>query len=240
MRYISKPQNSEARILLDDARRTLRALGLTESYDNFNEYAQLNNILRREQKSICCYCQKKITHHNTPNEGGSHNEHFYPERGANARPDLQLDYENLYACCNTTKDSEEALKHCGWSKHESLIPTNFLRDPSCSSFFLYNTDGEITPTGPYRRYEDFKRNENKLTTHQQEILNAIDILNLNINSLKEFRRKVIADVHKSMLNCTKQQLQHRILTLDNPASGEYAPMIDLVLFFIKKRIASMP
>lgn len=240
MRYIPKPQNSEARMLLDNARLSLRALGISESYDNFNERTQLNDMLRAEQKCICCYCQKRITHHNTPNEGGSHNEHFFPERGADARPDLQLDYENLYACCNTTKDSEESLKHCGWSKHDSLLPNNFLSDSSCTTFFLYNTDGEITPTGPYRRYEDFKRNRNMLTLQQQEILNAIDILKLNINSLKDFRRKVIADVHKLMLYRTKQQLQHLISTLNNPIGGEYTPMIDLVLFIIKKRIASMP
>lgn len=239
MRYIPKPQDSDARLLLDKARLSLRALGLAESYDNFNEYAELNDLLRKEQKCICCYCQKKITHHNSPNDGGSHNEHFFPEHGANARPDLQLDYENLYACCNTTKDSEESLKHCGWSKHDSLIPNNFLMDSSCSSYFSYNTDGEITPTGPYRRYDEFWTNRDMLTPHQQEILNAIDILKLNINSLTDFRRKVIADVHKSMFNRTKQQLQHRLTILNNPVDGEYTPMIDLVMFIIKKRIASM-
>lgn len=239
MRHIPKPQNSPARQLLVTERQSLRASGLAETYDNFNPKKQLNDYLRAEQQCICCYCQKHIDHHNNPNEGGSHNEHFYPERGPHAYPHLQLAYDNLFACCNATKDSEEALKHCGWSKHDTLLLTNFLLDPKCSSYFKYNTDGEITPVGPYRKYCDFHQNRQLLTPMQRELTDAIDVLKLNIDSLTLFRRQVIADVQKSMLNCTKQQLLHRISILNHPLDGVLAPMVDLVLFILKQRISNM-
>lgn len=239
MRYIPKPQNSSARRLLDESRDTMRQNGISETYDNFGPKRELNDLLRQEQKHICCYCQKQILHHYKPAEGGSHNEHFYPEKGAHAHPALQLDYENIYACCNTTMDLEERLKHCGWSKHDTLLSTNFLADPNCSDYFKYNADGEITPVGPYQKYNEFCAHRDALTPNQQEILKTIDILKLNIDSLKLFRRQVIADVQKSMIGCSKQQLQHKLTLLNLPTTGYFVPMVDLVMYIIKKHISRM-
>lgn len=103
MRYIHKSRNSQARTLLNKACRNLRNSGVKVIYDNFSDKKKLNNFLRAEQKNICCYCQRRIDHFQGDNEFGSHNEHFEPEGGPNARIDLQLSYENIYACCNKSK-----------------------------------------------------------------------------------------------------------------------------------------
>ena len=62
MRYIPKPDNSSAKTLLESAKMVMRGAGIAELYNNFKEKKQLNDILREEQKHICCYCQCRIDH----------------------------------------------------------------------------------------------------------------------------------------------------------------------------------
>lgn len=232
--------DSPARVLLENAREQMRKAGISETYEHFNSKKELNDILRNEQMHICCYCQQRITHHNAPpNEGGSHNEHFYPEKGPNGCVELQLSYENLYACCNVSKDFEERLKYCGWSKHETLLPINFLSLRECSDLFKYNLDGEILPVGPFRSYGDFIANRELLPTQQQEVLNFIDVLKLNIESLTLARRQIMEDIMSFMKNKTIGQLQHKIQLLNNPVNKEFVPMVDMVIYFLKQRVARL-
>lgn len=238
MRTIQKSKKSTALALLESEKKKMQESGISVLYDNFNPKKELNDYLRQEQHGVCCYCQRRITHHNKPNEDGSHNEHFYPENGINGREDLQLDYNNLFACCNTTKDFEEKLKHCGDAKHDTLLDPNFLLDSSCSTLFKYNHDGEMTPTGPYRTYAEFLDNEPNLTHSQQSILYAIKVLNLNVNSLKEMRLGIQSDTFKFMIGKTAAQLQHKIAVLNVPSPDEdYVPMVDFVIFLLKERVS---
>ena len=133
MRYIPKHQHSKAQVLLNKARVSMRQAGISETYDHFHEKKQLNDILRKEQKHICCYCQRRILQ-GKDNEG-SHNEHFEPEGGSHARVDLQLEYHNLYACCNASKGFEKRLQHCGEHKGDAGINHNFLRMHDCADYF---------------------------------------------------------------------------------------------------------
>ena len=99
MRHIEK-RPSPPYIAAWKASRT--AAGQNHAYDEFDHKQQINDDLREDQHHICCYCQQKITHFQGNNKGGSHNEHLVPENGPHGNYALQVDYSNLFACCNTT------------------------------------------------------------------------------------------------------------------------------------------
>lgn len=233
MRYIPKPSNSEARLLLDKARMEMRTIGISEIYDHFNEKKQLNDILRKEQKMICCYCQRRIDHFQGGNEAGSHNEHFMPERGSYARVDLQLDYENLFACCNISKGFEKRLQHCGEHKGQDMVRRNFLRMRNCSDYFKYNTNGEILPQCHWNSFQEILEHKNELTYIQKDALQMIEVLNLNVESLMTFRRNVLNDILSYAHGKSRQQLERKVQIL-NTKQDEYIQLLDMVLFFLKK------
>lgn len=233
MRYIHKSRNSQAHTLLNKACRNLRKSGVKVIYDNFNDKKKLNNFLRAEQKNICCYCQRRIDHFQGDNESGSHNEHFEPEGGPNARIDLQLSYENIYACCNKSKGLKKNLQHCGEYKGSEVIQRNFLQMRKCSDYFKYNVNGEILPQCPMNNFNDVCNNRGALTSIQSEALQMIEVLNLNVDSLKEFRRKVVDDILNSTLDKSKQQLNYTIQKL-NTEQKEYVQLVDMVIYFLKK------
>lgn len=233
MRYIPKLKKSPADVLLRNARTWMQTAGVNESYDKFRDKARLNDILREEQKHICCYCQRRIDHFQGDNERGSHNEHFEPENGPNARTDLQLDYENIFACCNTTKGFEKQLQHCGEYKGSSVINQNFIRMRNCLKFFKYNSNGEILPECSMNDYEEIRANRNALTPIQKDALQMIETLNLNVKSLKDFRKSVQADIYKYALGKSRQQLLHKAQLL-NTEKREYIQLIDMILYFLKR------
>jgi uncharacterized protein (TIGR02646 family) len=68
-------------------------------YDEFDKKSDLNKLLQEDQHYICCYCQQALEKSTT---NGSHNEHLEPQHGPYTKPHLQMDYNNLLACCNTT------------------------------------------------------------------------------------------------------------------------------------------
>ena len=61
----------------------------------------------------------------------------------------------------------------------------------------------------------------------------IEVLNLNVDSLKEFRRKVVDDILNSTLGKSKQQLNYTIQKL-NTEQKEYVQLVDMVIYFLKK------
>ena len=233
MRYIPKPNYSSARILLENARQQMESAGMSELYEHFHEKEQLNSILREEQKFICCYCQRRIDHYQGDTDKGSHNEHFEPEGGEHARVDLQLSYENLYACCNTSRGYEKRLQYCGVYKGDKKINRNFLNDQNCSDYFKYNTNGEILPACSMNDYKEICEHRNQLTDIQKDALQMIETLNLNVESLKNFRKGVQADLFKFAVKMSKQQLEHQILVL-NTERKEFVQLVDMLLYFLKR------
>ena len=95
--------------------------------------------LMNEQHGICCYCECCLT------GDDFHIEHFRPKGLAQFRP-LQLDYNNLHACCVKIPngDTEE---HCGHKKGNMW--DNKLVSPlevDCEDHFSYSLDGRIHGT----------------------------------------------------------------------------------------------
>lgn len=239
MRYISKPNYSSALTLLEDARKKMQDAGISELYEHFYEKEQLNSILREEQKQICCYCQRRIDHYQGENECGSHNEHFEPENGDHARPDLQLDYNNIFACCNLSKGFEKHLQHCGEHKGCNVINRNFLVLRNCSDYFKYNTNGEILPQCSMNSYEDIRKHRELLNEMQRDALQMIEVLNLNVKSLTDFRKNVQTDIFKYALNKSQKQLEYKVQLL-NTERKEYVQLVDMVLYFLKKIAQNAP
>ena len=96
----------------------------------------LKNSLLAEQKYICCYCECRIA------DATSHIEHFRP-KDQNQFPQLQLDYNNLFASC-TKRPTGSSDEHCGHKKGSYFSPD--LVSPlevDCSSHFKYKMDGSI-------------------------------------------------------------------------------------------------
>lgn len=233
MRYIPKPQGSLARCMLDLAKAEMRDAGISELYEHFHDKRVLNDILRKEQKGICCYCQQKIDHYQEPNLCGSHNEHLHPENGPYAREDLQLDYENIYACCNYSKGFERRLQHCGEHKTYQVINRNFLNGHDCSHYFKYNSNGEILPQCPMESYKEICENVDRLTDTQKDALQIIAVLNLNVQSLVNRRKGIIDEVFKFVQTVTPEQISHKILTISSEQE-QYLEFVDMILFYLKK------
>ena len=225
--------------LLEDARKKMQEAGISELYEHFYEKEQLNSILREEQKQICCYCQRRIDHFQGENECGSHNEHFEPENGDNARPDLQLDYYNLFACCNLSKGFEKHRQHCGEHKGCNVINRNFLALRNCSDYFKYNANGEILPQCSMNSYKDICKHRESLNEMQRDALQMIEVLNLNVKSLTDFRKNVQTDIFKYALNKSPKQLESKVQLL-NTERKEYVQLVDMVLYFLKKIAQKSP
>ena len=229
MRYIAKSNNSDAFVLLEKAKQEMRNAGISCLYNHFNEKENLNNILRREQKQICCYCQQRIEHYQGISLTGSHNEHFFPETHFEKK---QLDNDNIFACCNRTKGYEKRFQYCGEYKADNIIEVNLLLDEECSRYFKYNVNGEILPNSSiYNSYDEFIQHRELLTSDQSKALSMIEGLNLNEKDLKFRRKNIISDLFESAKFLSTHKIQHKILVLHNEQE-RYIEFVDLVIYYL--------
>jgi len=231
MRYIKKKINSQASVLLLNWIKERKKAKQSVFYSDFDRKEELNGYLRSEQKGICCYCQQPITHFQKDSYEGSHNEHFLPENGIYGRPDLQMEYMNIYASCNYSKGKKPSDQHCGEAKHDSKIDTNFLQKVSCHSYFKYNTIGEIVPSCPFLTIRDCEINYCKLTPSQQEAFKTIKVLNLNQTSLVALRKKEQTILFEILNKLSKDQINARIQLWNN--SNTFPRFIDMLLYYMK-------
>jgi uncharacterized protein (TIGR02646 family) len=228
MRYITK--GNEPGII--SSYRTLRqSAGQLVSYPDFNQKEDLNDILRKEQGKICCYCLQSIDHFQKPNEAGSHNEHLIPQQGANGNALLQMDYNNIYACCNYTKDLPNPDSYCGEHKGDELI-TNFIQQVNCRTFFKYNSIGEILPNGIYETEAEYITNENILPQNQKETLKTIKVLNLNQSVLKKRRADLINQILPLISNISTQQAQSKIQRMIN--LDTLPPFVEVNIYYLNQ------
>lgn len=106
----------------------------SDDMDGKNRRETLRKSLIKEQGDICCYCMKRISLKN------SHIEHFRPKVFF---PDIDLDYQNLFASCNG--DGKIFLdEHCGhkkedWWSEAMISPT----ESEIETMFRYTLDGKI-------------------------------------------------------------------------------------------------
>lgn len=159
--------------------------------------SEVRNSLKNEQHGICCYCECRLY-------DDFHIEHFKP-KGLPEFVSLQLDYNNLHACCMKVP-SGSSEKHCGHKKGNTW--DDLLISPlelDCESHFSYTLDGEIHETD-----ERGKR--------------TIQILNLNCELLKASRASLLKFFQELPEEDKEQEINTHI---DNGAEvfGEYYTMI---------------
>lgn len=114
---------------------------LYESYDVVpSEYKnKLKDILIQEQNSRCAYCNKRI------DSTTSTIEHYIPRNGENGDISKSLDYNNLFAVCNTTKNLPFNKKTCDDRKGDLLLSID-PRNQSHIDTIKYDKKGTISST----------------------------------------------------------------------------------------------
>jgi uncharacterized protein (TIGR02646 family) len=202
-------------------------------YDDFDKKKELNEILRIEQRHICCYCQQIITHYQGDNWAGSHNEHLIPQRGKFGNSDLQMDYFNIFASCNYSKNNRPGHTYCGEAKGDRLIYP-IINDPMCSEYVKYNTLGEILPNGKYSSIAEYVENSANLSTIEADILNAIQVLNLNCNYLRNERKSLLNTLFEVIIKIDKERLVQKIN--DFESGSKCYRFIDMLLYYMKMKV----
>jgi len=131
------------------------------------EKKEVKDSLMKEQGYICCYCERRLTGED------SHIEHFKPQSEGNVD---SLDYTNMLCSCQNQLD-KGIPKHCGHSK-ANWFDEDFLISPldhDCEGRLAYTADGQIHPAN---------KSDDAATM-------TIEKLKLNIEILKDFRKKAI-------------------------------------------------
>lgn len=232
MRYIKKGQEPA---FMSQWKAQCRQAGQLLAYNDFNNKAKLNEILRAEQHHICCYCQQRLSHFQGDKAGGSHNEHLVPEFGEYGDFDKQMDYSNLYACCIDSrglKKKERAKRHCGEAKEDKLI-RGFIQEKNCSSFFRYNILGEIIPNGEYDSWADYMKHEADLSGDVKDAMEAISVLNLNCHFLKEDRKRDLDALVRVINLLSKEKVNEKMREFERAET--YPRYIDMLLYFMAKK-----
>lgn len=228
-----------------------RPTGNTPLYRHYSYKRQLNEELRSEQHYICCYCQRSIKHFYDPTKGGigaikyegSRNEHLYPESGHPNSVALQVDYNNLYACCVDSmghKEYEKHLRYCDVAKDNNLVPEliNLINDVNCSTYFRYTLEGEIIPNGQYNSWNEYLKNAKVLSQDLKDALTCIYVLNLNCVTLVADRIQCITALTTILGGKSKSELTQ--IKKNMISSPSYPSYIDLCIQLIDNRINQMP
>lgn len=170
------------------------------------EKKDIRNSLLKEQHSLCCYCECRISNNYADESESFHIEHFKP-KDKDKFPQLQLEYSNLHASCIKNKSNDSDI-HCGHRKgneySDSLISP---LEEDCASHFVYELDGTIV-------YTDHRGKE------------TIRILHLDSNLLNISRKKLI---DYFLFDVEENNLENEISChLDESLStfGEFYTMIE--------------
>lgn len=156
-------------------------------YENLPKDDTRTSLLT-EQGYLCCYCMKRI-----PESGkipGSKIEHFLCQ---DYHSQDELNYSNMLLACTGNEGSPERLQTCDTRKKNLNLthsPSNFARN--VEGLIKYKANGEI-----YSSDETFNT----------ELDN---VLNLNVNQLKENRRVIYETTRDRIKNKVKQ---HKTNTL---------------------------
>ncbi len=229
MRYISKGNEP---LFMRQWKQIQQKAGLSLAYRDFRDKKGLNAVLRFVQHDVCCYCQKRIDHYQTPKEKGAHNEHLVPEKGEHGVFAKQMDYDNLYACCVESQGMETNKTHCGEHKKDCVV-FPFIQKENCNKFFRYNSLGEIIPNGEYCKWNEYKENRDQLEGMVREAADAIDVLNLNCNSLKSDRRESLEVLAAWALGKDSKAIRNKMMEFGS--RHQYPEFIDMLLYFMERR-----
>lgn len=208
-------------IYIDKSNMQIQQL-LSEIKAEYNNYDLLNSdsknkikvALISEQKGLCAYCMMRIK------ESNSTIEHYIPRNGEFGDNSLSLNYRNLFAVCNESRNAQHCNKHCDASKADMQLTINPC-DKSHIEKICYRDDGEI-----YSEDSIFNNDLN-------------NILKLNLPRLKNNRRTAYETYIKELTkhkngNWTKEYVQK---ALDNCLSSDpQKPYVGIIIYKLNKRL----
>ncbi|OQY28020.1 MAG: TIGR02646 family protein [Candidatus Cloacimonetes bacterium 4572_55] len=178
----------------------------------------LRKALLEEQGYICCYCMQRIKN----NEKTTKIEHWKPQK---KYPDLQLDYKNLLAACKGNEGNEGKKQHCDTKKSDKEITINPTHE-KCELNIKYRGDGEI--------FSDDLVIDNELN----------DILNLNMQTLRDNREAVIEIVRENITKIKgndsawpSNEIKKIIQKYKKKDDGKFKPYCQAVIYLLEKRIS---
>jgi uncharacterized protein (TIGR02646 family) len=221
MKYIEK--SGEPRSLTN--LKMLNYPKFKPSFDNLPPTV-LNEIIQqllKDQGYICCYTMDEITPET------AELVLFYPHKFFVTK---ELSYDNMYLALKQPPKLPDNLKMGYTSKGNTVIP-NYLADIRCSTYFRYNTLGEMIPTGTFRTVRKCKDNFKKLTPEQQMVMNTIDVLNLNADNLKQQRKAILQQVTELVRKVSKAQIQEVVAKLfKKDKAGKYRRFCEVMIYYL--------
>lgn len=202
------------------------------SFDNIPSETkeELRQSLLSEQGYICCYCMKRIPEKVTNNGVVSYEmkiEHFQSQTEF---PNLLLSYTNLLGACKGNDGKPKKLQTCDTKKGNDVLMINLLaNNPSCETLFKYNSDGEISSAS----------NDSEINRQLNEVLN------LNMQSLKDARREIYLEVQERIRLKSKKDKASFVKLLEQEKTrwlertdNKYKPFCSVAVYYLTKKIKS--
>lgn len=188
---------------------------------------ELRQNLLSEQGHICCYCMKRIPEHSSPYMKV---EHFKCQDNFGA---MQLTYINLFGACTGNEGQPKIKQTCDTKKGNTALTINPISIlPICETLFKYNAEGEISSINDSA---DINRQLN-------------DILNLNMQTLKDGRSEIYLEVQdrvrleskrtkKDKASFVKFLEQERIKWLER-TDNKHRPYCSVAVYYLTKKLRS--
>ncbi|SEW45997.1 TIGR02646 family protein [Chitinophaga sp. YR573] len=192
---------------------------------------ELRQSLLSEQGHICCYCMKRIPEKVEKEGRVSYDmkvEHFLCQ---DTHSELQLTYSNLHGACTGNEGKPKKLQTCDTKKANFELTVNPTSSrPNYEALFKYNPEGEISSI-----------NDNSEIDRQ---LN--DILNLNMQTLKDGRSEIYIEVQEKVRAESKRfkndkagfirQLEQERNKWLNRVDNKYRPYCMVAVYYLGKKI----
>lgn len=189
-------------------------------YDDLDakEKDKLKAILISEQNNRCAYCTRRI------DLNSSTIEHYIPRNGPHGDATKSLDYNNLFAVCNATRQLPLKQKTCDDKKGDELLKID-PRNQIHIDTIKYDKRGKISSENNDFDYDlDF-------------------ILNLNEKTLLNNRFAAFDSLMKRMIKkksgkWTKEFIQR---TLDRYKSkDDCTPYVGFIIYQLERRLQRLP
>ncbi len=186
---------------------------------------ELRQSLLSEQGYICCYCMKRIPEHTSPYMKV---EHYKCQDNFGA---LQLTYTNLIGACTGNEGQPKIKQTCDTKKGNSeltISPNSTL--PICETLFKYNAEGEIS----------------SITDNADINRQLNEVLNLNMQTLKDGRREIYLQVQGRVIQESKKSnkasfvkfLEQEKAKWLERTENKHRPYCSVALYYLTKKIKS--
>lgn len=200
------------------------------SYDKLQnpEKSDVRTSLVEEQGYLCAYCCCQIE-----NDTSIVIEHFHPQTSSKGINSLDIDYDNLFACCDGTKIEsgtnnkffccDETKKDIFQSEEGVRLIKPTLKDELgfiCEQAFFYTIEGAISP---------------KDTEYEAQAKFTIDLLQLDNRELRKQRKEACAflfDADNNLFDFTPKEFETIKNTYCTLQNNRFEPYSNAVLYFL--------